>query len=327
MVAFLNLKNATVIELFSGAGLLSYAFASEGFSIIKAYELDEAATHTYRKNLGNHVEQADISKLKPNGKCDVLIAGPPCQGFSSIGKRDKNDPRNSLGLKVLEWARVTKPKVVLIENVAPFLISDTWQQLKKGFEKSGYEVKGKVVQATDFGVPQFRKRSITICSRIGFPDINTESSVIQTVEDAIGDLGDTQNPKIQHTWQPSSYLAKQRIILVPQNGDIRDIAKLKPELVPQSWWKVEGKIIDIWGRMNWDAPSKTIRAGFMHPSKGRYLHPSFDRLISLREAARLQTVPDEFIFTGTPVQIARQIGNGVPIKMGVKIANAISKLL
>src|SRR4029453_8985522 len=104
-----------------GAGLLSHAFAREGFQLLEAYEKNPQAAATYANNVGNRVRLANIERVRPAGKCDALIAGPPCQGFSTLGKRDPNDPRNFLSLYVAEWTKVLQPRVVVIENVASFL--------------------------------------------------------------------------------------------------------------------------------------------------------------------------------------------------------------
>lgn len=113
----------SVIELFAGAGLFSLAFKQVGFQITRAIEINQIAASTYQKNLGNHIEVADVTRVKPEGQCDVLIAGPPCQGFSTLGNRHANDPRNRLSFQVLKWVQVIRPKVVVIENVAVFLES------------------------------------------------------------------------------------------------------------------------------------------------------------------------------------------------------------
>jgi len=116
-------RKPTVVELFAGAGIFGSAFATERFRLVLAVELNPEAAGTYRRNLGNHIVTADVTTVAPSGRADVLVAGPPCQGFSSLGKRDKSDPRNRLSLQVLKWAEVLRPKVVVIENVPQFLNS------------------------------------------------------------------------------------------------------------------------------------------------------------------------------------------------------------
>ena len=325
---FTTKSKPTVIELFSGAGVFGLAFRDAGAELVQAYELDKPAVGTYRRNLGNHVTQCDLNSVSPVGRCDILIAGPPCQGFSSSGKRSATDPRNQLSRLLPAWAEKTEPSIVVIENVAPYLNSLVWEENRVAFEKMGYSVDRFLVNARDFGVPQSRARSITICTKLEIPDIARKRRFKpKTVRDAFCGLGAAMDLDSDHIWLEPTPLALERLSHVPPAGDIRDIAKAAPHLVPESWWKVEGKIIDIWGRLKWDAPSKTVKAGFHHPSKGRYVHPEFNRLISIREAARLQSIPDSYKFEGTFYQCARQIGNCVPYKMGKAIAADIIRSL
>src|SRR6266705_1750231 len=119
----------TVVDLYAGAGLFSYAFSQSGFRNVRAIEIDSVAAATYSVNLEAHIEVADIRSVVPSGECTVLIAGPACQGFSTLGKRDKNDPRNLLSLEVARWARVLRPEIIVVENVAAFLDSTIWRVL------------------------------------------------------------------------------------------------------------------------------------------------------------------------------------------------------
>ena len=124
----------TVVELFGGAGLFGHAFKQVGFRIVRAIEKDVVAAGTYAKNVSDDVEVADIRKLTPAGRCDVLIAGPPCQGFSTLGRRNSNDPRNRLSWEVVRWSRKLRPRVVVIEKVAAFLDSPNWRQITNAFK-------------------------------------------------------------------------------------------------------------------------------------------------------------------------------------------------
>jgi DNA (cytosine-5)-methyltransferase 1 len=313
----------TVIELFSGAGLLGWAFKKEGCSILQSYECDAVAAATCRKNVCLNVEVADLARYKPVGKCDILLAGPPCQGFSSIGQRTHDDPRNSLALVIPRWARQTGAKIVVVENVPPFLKSPAWKKLSDQMERRGYEPTVWTLNARHFAVPQNRVRSFTVFSQLGTPKPPKTSPTTVTVREALDNLPPFPEDTIQHVARPQTDFAMKRIRLVPPGGDIRDIAKCRPDLVPASWFKTGGKIIDIWGRIPWDDVSNTLRTGFLHPSRGRFLHPEEDRPISFREAARLQTVPDSFHFEGLPGQICRQLGNGVPLGMGRAVAKSV----
>lgn len=321
-------KCPAMIEMFAGAGLFSYAFIKEGFRPIQAVEMCKHACGTYRENLGDHIVQGDIRNVSPIGECDLIVAGPPCQGFSTLGKRQLSDPRNLLSFEVVKWAKLTNAKVVVIENVAAFLKSPIWSQLEQEFKSLGYEVSAKILNANQFGVPQVRMRSFTIASKIGLPQIEPlEGGGLRTVRQAFSGLGLPSNDKASlHRTRPLSTLALGRIQSIPPGGDKRDLMRSSPALVPKSWWAIRNEATDVWGRMDWDAPANTLRTAFINPSKGRYLHPSEDRVITFREAARLHTIPDHWKFSGRDSYIARQIGNSVPPQMGRAVARSVKKL-
>lgn len=317
-----------VVELFAGAGLFGYAFQMEGFHLSYAYEQDAIAASTYARNLNSHIKVCDLARYRPEGRADVLIAGPPCQGFSSLGPRDPDDPRNDLGLIIPHWATALGARVVVIENVAAYLKSPTWLRLRRRFEKDGYETFSWILNAEDFGTPQHRVRSLSIFSKTGPPLIDScVKQDRQSVRQAFQGLPRFADKKSQHFTLPRTELGLRRIRLVPPRGDIRDIARIAPELVPPSWFRTAGKIIDIWGRINWNGVGPTIRTGFLDPSRGRFLHPEEDRPISFREAARLQSIPDEFYFHGHAEAIARQIGNAVPVNLGRAVARAVKEVM
>jgi DNA (cytosine-5)-methyltransferase 1 len=314
-------------EIFSGAGLLGYAFEREGFRPIQAVEICSDAAETYKKNLGPHVVCADVRSVEPCGPCDLIVSGPPCQGFSTLGKRNINDPRNLLSYEVVEWAELTGASVVVIENVAAFLTSPVWTEVNKRLRKLGYDVSARILNASEFGVPQLRYRSFTIASKIGTPIITPLRGGHRTVRDAFRGLRKPEREGANlHRLRGLSDLALERIRVIPPGGDKRDIMRLRPKLVPRSWWAISNEATDVWGRMEWDAPANTIRTGFINPSKGRYLHPVENRVITFREAARLHTIPDHWNFVGTDSSIARQIGNSVPPRLGRAVARSIMAL-
>lgn len=318
-----------VVDLFSGAGLFGYSFLKEDFEIVQAVELDPVASSTYAKNISSHIINKDISMVKPVGKCDVIIAGPPCQGFSTMSrKRDDNDPRNFLSLEIVRWARVMKPTIVVIENVAPFLNTPIWQKLKLEFNKLGYSFSGSVYKAFEFGVPQLRERSISIASKV---DILSPKKIksfnLETVREAWAGLSRVPNGKNHHFAPVPSEMTLKRIKFVPPEGDRYELIKKAPHLVPPSLLRLKSGVSDVWGRMKWNEPSNTIRTFMIHPSKGRYIHPEQHRVLSLREAARLQTIPDSYQFEGGITDVARQIGNAVPPGLGRAIARAVRNSL
>jgi DNA (cytosine-5)-methyltransferase 1 len=317
----------TVVDLFAGAGLFSYAFEREGFSVVRAIEQNRHAAATYAANLGQRVEVGDVRRLRPTGRCDVIIAGPPCQGFSTLGKRDVGDPRNLLGLEVVKWAAVMRPRVVVIENVAAFLASHAWRILSRRLERLGYAVSASVHDAVNFGVPQHRVRSVTFASLRGEVSLPARcKSRPVTVAEAWDGL--PSYPGRGDAFLKPTKLALARMRLIPPGGDKRDVMRRAPRLAPPSWWRSHGELTDVFGRMEWDSPSNTLRTEFVNPSKGRYIHPEQHRVISLREAARLQSIPDEFTLVSmVPYVAAKQIGNSVPPLLGRAIARAVRRTL
>src|SRR5438128_10685628 len=133
-------RKPRVIDLYAGAGLFSYAFERAGFELVRAIERDPTAAQTYMANLGKHITIADLRIVRPEGKCEVLLAGPPCQGFSTLGPRRPDDPRNLLSLEVPRWAAVLRPQVVVIENVEAFLRSEVWSRVARNLTTLGYQV-------------------------------------------------------------------------------------------------------------------------------------------------------------------------------------------
>lgn len=321
-------QRPTVTDLFSGAGLFSHAFMRAGFRIVAAVEIDSVAANTYARNIGPHVSVADVRRVSPNAKTDVLIAGPPCQGFSTLGSRNSDDPRNALSLEVLRWARQMHPQVVVIENVAAFLQSATWKRVRGGLHRLGYSVATFELDASDFGVPQIRKRSFAVASKSGaLPTIVPPGIRQITVRKAWKGLPKIPNGKNFHYAPKPSALALSRMRVIPPGGDRRNILKRAPRLAAPSWWRLNCEITDAWGRMEWDKPCNTLRTCLQNAPKGRYIHPEQHRVISLREAARLHTIPDEWEFCGLPTQIARQIGNSVPCELGYIVSSAIRRIL
>lgn len=312
-----------VVDLFAGAGFFSSAFKAERFRVVAAVEMDRLAASTYALNVGAHVLRADVREVEPLGPCDVLIAGPPCQGFSTLGKRDPADPRNFLGLEVLRWSRELRPAIVVVENVPGFLKSSSWELLAAGLRSQGYSVEASVVDAVDFGVPQYRRRSFTFAARGRLPEPVRAARRGTSVRSAWKGLAPAPDGVNQHVAPAPSPIALARMRVIPPGGDKRDVMGTAPELCPPSWWRTRSEITDVWGRMEWDKPANTLRTALLNASKGRYIHPDQHRVISLREAARLQTVPDRWMFCGEPYPVARQIGNGVPPLLGRAIARAV----
>lgn len=312
-----------VVEMFSGAGLFGSAFVAEGYELIWSVELDPMAAETHRANLQSEVEVGDIRAISPDGDCDVLIAGPPCQGFSTLNRR-KNDPRNALSLEVVRWCDALNPSVVVVENVAAYTGSTEYASLRRRLRSRGFDVETFVLDAFDFGVPQRRMRCFVVAHRACLGEIKPVTRrLVRSVKAAWRGLPDQPDEHRHHVAPAPSPTALARFRVIPEGGDRRHVLRKRPDLAPPSWWRVQGSATDAWGRMSWSAPSNTIRTAFQNASKGRYIHPSQNRVISLREGARLQSVPDRWTFCGTPTHIARQIGNCVPPLLGRAIARAV----
>jgi DNA (cytosine-5)-methyltransferase 1 len=321
-------RKPTVIDLFSGAGLFSLAFCESGFRIIQAVEIDPVAATSYAANIGNHITVGDVAAFAPIAKCDVLIAGPPCQGFSTLGARRADDPRNTLSLQVVRWAKLASPKIVVIENVAAFLNSATWSQVARSLRRLGYGVAAFELDAADYQVPQFRRRSFTVATLDGLRFAPPRPRSKRTcVREALHGLPSEPDGRNHHYSPEPSRLALSRMKAIRPGGDKRDVMKRAPHLAPPSWWRLSCQVTDAWGRMEWESPCNTLRTALQNPSKGRYIHPEQHRVISLREAARLHTIPDTFKFEGRPTHVARQIGNSVPPNLGRAIAQRVLKTL
>lgn len=317
-------SSLTAIDMFSGAGLFSAGFQRAGFRLLQAVELDREAVDSYRANIGPMAAHGSIRDHQPEGKADVIIAGPPCQGFSTLGRRDPTDERNELCLEVPRWAKIAKAKVVVVENVPPFLHSPQWRKLSAAFGELGYAIETWELDALAFGVPQRRRRAFTIASRVGGIGAPLATGTGGTVGDALAGIRGTD---ALHCWPTPSAQALERIRMIPAKGDKRDLIRLAPHLCPPSWMRMGCQATDVWGRMDPEAPANTLRCTFQNPSKGRYLHPSEHRTLSLREGARLQGIPDEWTLVHRHYPIARQIGNGVPVPLAEAVGRRIADAL
>jgi DNA (cytosine-5)-methyltransferase 1 len=324
------MNNSSLIrtaEIFAGAGLLSEGFRRAGFSSIFAAEADERAVKTFNMNIADVAVQWDVRNVCNEVKCEVIVAGPPCQGFSTLGKRQDHDERNRLSLTVVDWVLSSGASVAVIENVPQFLRSSYWETIKKRLKKHGFESTEWVLNAADFGAPQNRTRAFAVLSKIGLPKAPVRSvQHHKTVRDAFAGLSTSTGSDGMHVSPAPSEIAASRFVLIPTRGDKRDIMSKAPDLCPPSWFKIAGEATDVWGRMDYDKPANTIRCSFQNASKGRYIHPTANRVISLREGARLQGVPDHWQFHGDRTSIARQIGNGVPIPLAEAVAKSIASL-
>lgn len=342
------------IDLFAGAGGLSLGFhlADKGYTPVFAVEHDEAAARTFERNFGCEVYAGDIEWGPEYPEAQIIIGGPPCQGFSPLG-RDRDDisrtQLNGLWKHYLDAVRTVKPKAFVIENVPEFQRSAQFAELLRlldtDTELGAYEPAFGVLNAADYGVPQSRRRGILIAVRdhdgpLPWPPPPTHGPESEsglphrTVRDAIGDLpartrgvdpqieSDSQHLHFGRRPRPESL---ERYKAIPPGGNRFDLMRSRPDITPACWANKPTGTTDVMGRLWWDRPSATIRTEFFKPEKGRYLHPTANRVISHREAARLQSFPDWYVFEGKKIEIARQIGNAVPPLLGKAIAEYVHR--
>ena len=328
----------TLVDLFAGAGGFTQGFVQAGFVPIYAVEIDKDAAATYEANFGAHCFDGDINDVKIFPYADVIIGGPPCQGFSNLGAHIPNDPRNQLWRHFVRAIKQVRPSAFVLENVPPMLNSAEGQQFIQDTRDLGYKVEGRILNAANYGAPQTRKRSIilgTRGSRVVFPEQthtspknhNNDNHILckwVTVRQSIGDLPLNPTGYSLHFGRNPTQKSLERYKYIPPGGNRWD---LPSDLLPECWKRKTKGGTDLFGRLLWDQPSVTIRTEFFKPEKGRYLHPEANRPITHREAARIQGFPDEFEFKGSKIEIAKQIGNAVPVKLAFAIAIATKKMI
>ena len=366
-----------VIDLFAGVGGLSTGFRKAGFKIVFANEIDKSIATSYEKN---HPEtlmiKDDIKNILPkldtiNKKVDVIIGGPPCQGFSMAGARIRetkssellDDPRNYLFRNYFQIVQKVEPNFFVMENVPGMLsmkdgkIIEEIERLftdSKNFKNGKYYIYKKILNAYDYGVPQERHRLIimgskynvdyeTIFEKVRKKMISNGEIVMHTIFDAISDLNflssgegtfeqEYRNPPLteyqeqrrknstklfNHVATNHSKIALDRISRLTQGGRRLDLAEGN---------KIKSVHSGAYGRMRWDEPAKTIITRFDTPSSGVYIHPEQNRTLTPREAARIQSFDDDYVFYGNKSSIIKQIGNAVPPLLAFYLANVILEI-
>ena len=341
-----------IIDLFSGVGGMSEGFRMVGFNCVFAVEFDKEIANSYKKNhINTDVYATDIRSLDPEKlklqypKIDVIIGGPPCQGFSQKGKRlNLDDPRNYLFQQFVRYVKVFKPKYILLENVPNIITTANGffkDQILNEFESLGYSLTYKVLCASDFGVPQDRHRAFFLGQlstlEIALPSPN---GMHTTVKDAIYDLpfiksgegkeiSEYDKPPsslyqkmmrknseklYNHVATNHSKIALERLSLIPKGCG-------KETLPPEH--RTKSIYSGTWSRLIEDEVSVTITTRFDTPSSGRFTHPILDRCLTTREAARIQSFPDTYVFYGTKTCQMKQVGNAVPPLLARAIAEQI----
>ena len=315
------------VDLFAGCGGLSEGMRQAGFRVFAALEIDREATRCYRLNHpDSHLINEDIRHVKTslisallNGKTMHLLAGcPPCQGFSSVRRLNRRravrDSRNRLVLEYLRFVRELKPLTVMLENVPGVRKYYLFGCLVQTLIQLGYQLDYDVVDLADYGVPQRRRRLILVGSLLGPIKVAPPTKVKVFVRDLIGDLDpvDRTIDPLHKIVANHSPRIQKLIKKIPKDGGSR--TDLSKELQLQCHLKPNVGFNDIYGRLKWDSFSSTITAGCLNPSKGRFLHPVEDRVITPREAALLQTFPRNYRFPTdiSKAQIASLIGNALP---------------
>lgn len=342
-------KTYTVLDLFCGCGGMSLGFSQAGYKVLLGIDIWEDALMTYKRNHpGGNTLCADLSEVKAKdveialgtNKVDVIIGGPPCQGFSVAGKRLINDERNKLYKGFVRMVSHFRPKAFVLENV-PSILSIGNGAVKASittdFENLGYNVVTKVLTASDYGVPQNRRRAIFVGIKDGVFSFDIERAGCQvTSEEALSDLPEcslidgTAYPvepqsDYQRLMRTNSYEVNNHevtvhdkktveiIALVPDGGNYKNL--------PDELQKTR-KVHIAWTRLNSRRPSITIDTGHRH-----HFHYKWNRVPTVRESARLQSFPDDFFFLCSKTSQYKQVGNAVPPLMARAIAEQLKKCL
>lgn len=361
----------TVIDLFAGCGGFSVGFEQAGHQIIKAVEIDSTIASTYQKNhKSTNMIVADIGTIDNDdyfaeNESDVIIGGPPCQGFSMAGARIRNgfvdDPRNYLFKHYFNVVKIVKPKAFVIENVPGILTMSQGKIINEiislfsdpnNFGGERYYLHYKLFNAENFGIPQHRQRVIMIGSKnkdFDFDELfdkakkRIENEIPSyfdkvNVSDAISNTGaPTQDGVVEYPAPESDYQKfLSRDIKELSNHYATKHSKKAVERMAQieqgnNWTSLDEEIHSVhsgaYGRLESKKTASTITTRFDTPSGGKFIHPFENRTITPREAARLQSFPDNFVFYGTKSSICKQIGNAVPPKISYFVANMIDELL
>jgi DNA (cytosine-5)-methyltransferase 1 len=342
-----------VIDLFAGCGGLTAGFVEAGgFRSVAAVEMDRDAAATYAANFRDvaHLHVGDItgwlSEDMPDA--DVVVGGPPCQGFSALGRQDPDDPRNLLWNEYLRVIEVVKPQLFVLENVPQFLTSQQHANLlaetHRGGRLEGWDLESHLLNAADYGAAQARKRVVVIGRRSGTPALGAPRvvrdrvllrDVLRNVPPRVVDVdlpavrevfrgesipGPFKMEQLHVTRRPTE-MSLDRYRAVPPGGNRFN---LPWDLQSPGWRRHTSGSADVMGRLRWDRPSVTVRTEFFKPEKGRYLHPEEHRSITHYEAALIQGFPESYEWYGSKLSIARQIGNAVPVPLGRAIARLLS---
>lgn len=345
-----------LIDLFCGAGGMSYGFVDKrfcgAFECVAAVDNDRASIETHKANIAGPAFHMGVEKWVELGKipeADVVIGGPPCQGFSLLNRQRNGDERRALWEPFLDVVRLSGASVFVMENVAELYRSPELLDIKSRADRMGFDTVEDVLNTADYGVPQTRRRTIVLGWKRGefasppvFPPLPTHRApekasnlpVWRTVRDTIGSLGEPKGTEVfgpdlhgLHFGRQPTAKSLARYRAVPPGGNRFDLQRNAPEITPDCWLKKKSGGTDLFGRLWWDRPSVTIRTEFFKPEKGRYLHPTEHRPITHCEAALLMGFPERYEFKGSKTEIARQIGNAVPPPFAGQLGEMVASLL
>jgi DNA (cytosine-5)-methyltransferase 1 len=324
-----------IIDLFSGVGGLSLGFSNTKFDLVLGADIDTDAGNTFIQNhpkskfyLGDikNLNASQIKKLIGNTKIDILVGGVPCQSFSMVGNRttnkkgNLNDPRHYLFREFIRVAKILKPKIVVIENVKGILSAHKGEiknEIIIELEKIGFKVDYKLLNSAEYGVAQLRERVVFLGNNLGikniFPKKTHSPQNYVCIKEVFKDL-----PKFNH---------EPRLL----KGKVLERVKL---IKPGENWKVLPKELQTgskhsgaYGRLDPNRPSRTLTTRFDTPPGGYVTHPKENRAITVREGARIQGFPDNFVFTGNRSSQYRQVGNAVPVGLSKALSLGILKML
>jgi DNA (cytosine-5)-methyltransferase 1 len=324
------------VDLFSGCGGLTLGLKQAGFKVIGAVEKDPLSVETYKSNhRKTTVWQSDIQDIKPTdilrtlklrkGELDMLAGCPPCQGFSTLvtknGRRRVDDPRNKLIYDFLRFVEGFAPKIVMMENVPNLAKTTRFKRFCKRLRDLGYRIEYRILNVADYGVPQRRRRLVLLASRFGpisFPERDTVRPTVRKALSAITKTQPVRDPLHNVTDNRAPHV-KELIKKIPKNGGSRTDLSKKSQL--RCHENFDG-FRDVYGRMAWDDVAPTITSGCINPSKGRFLHPTKNRTITLREAALLQSLPLGYRISlkRGKYAAAAMIGNALPPKFACRHA-------
>lgn len=354
------MEQYNIMDLFAGVGGLSYGFSQiPEFHIVAANEIEKDISIAYTMNHPGvsmlncdicDLTEEKIDEVLKGQKIDVVVGGPPCQSYSTLGKR-RMDDRANLFIQYKRVLNILRPRAFVFENVTGILSMNGGRLFKEvlaGFHELGYSLKYRVMNAVDFGVPQYRERVILVGflgeNNFTYPEPTHGEGLIPyvTLKEAIGDLpviksGETDNSYahkadnafLQFVRTGNKHLTEHAapkngehlIRIMEALGDGQSKNDLPEDIRPKSGYG------NTYAKLWWDRPSTTITRNFACPSSSRCIHPRDSRAMSIREGARLQSFPDSYVFYGSDSMKRLEIGNAVPPLLSVSIAEKMLKAL